>query len=71
MKLLERTGGKDSTLFNFFTRGNLPVETVLQVGGDHPKREAQDKEAPLPKRNTKSAQSAQGGLPIWVNEYNP
>lgn len=70
-KSLERTAGQDLTLFNLFTRGNIPVETVQNVGGDHPKRRKQNKEMPLPKRNTKSAQSAQGNLPIWVIEYNP
>ncbi|MEK7533641.1 MAG: hypothetical protein AAB542_04365 [Patescibacteria group bacterium] len=59
--------GQDQTLFGFFCR-NLPVETVTQVGGDHPKK-TETKVVVPPPRNTRSAFASAFSLPVWQDEY--
>lgn len=59
--------GKDSTLFGVF-QNNLPVEIVLQCGGDHPKTNEAVVDPP-PLRATRSALSSPSTLPIWRDEY--
>jgi len=58
---------QDSTVFGIFPR-NLPIETVLQHGGDHLKASEREQQAP-PLRATRSAFSSPHTLPIWQDEY--
>lgn len=68
MKRVEpRQQNQDPTIFGVFHRV-LPVEIVLQHGGDHLKTEDAKVEAPAP-RATRSTLSSPPSLPIWQDEY--